>query len=155
MCIAVPFRSSELTHCPRTNRWRLLKSNHRCSFGIALLSLRQPKMLRLATRILVLWWKWAARQRASRSGTKLGALAAATRVVSDSAYKGTRLSLELTIAIDKCEACKIHNLLCQEGTGLMHGFSTAGHFADYSVSDYRNAMVLPDGIDMVSAAPLF
>lgn len=37
----------------------------------------------------------------------------------------------------------------------MHGFSTAGHFADYSVSDYRNAMVLPDGIDMVSAAPLF
>lgn len=37
----------------------------------------------------------------------------------------------------------------------MHGFSTAGHFADYSVSDYRNAMVLPAGIDMISAAPLF
>ena len=37
----------------------------------------------------------------------------------------------------------------------MHGFSTAGHFAEYSVSDYRNAMVLPEGIDMISAAPLF
>lgn len=37
----------------------------------------------------------------------------------------------------------------------MHGFSTAGHFADYSVSDYRNAMVLPIGMDMISAAPLF
>ncbi|OBT74444.1 hypothetical protein VF21_06608 [Pseudogymnoascus sp. 05NY08] len=63
--------------------------------------------------------------------------------------------LGCSYACYKCEACKIHNLLCQEGTGLMHGFSTAGHFADYSVSDYRNAMVLPDGIDMVSAAPLF
>lgn len=37
----------------------------------------------------------------------------------------------------------------------MHGFSCPGHFADYSISDYRNAMVLPDGIDMISAAPLF
>ncbi|KAH6723461.1 chaperonin 10-like protein [Leptodontidium sp. MPI-SDFR-AT-0119] len=54
-----------------------------------------------------------------------------------------------------CEGCNVHNLLCLEGTGRMHGFSTAGHFADYSVSDYRNAMVLPEGIDMVSAAPLF
>lgn len=56
---------------------------------------------------------------------------------------------------DTCEGCNVHNLLCLEGTGRMHGFSTAGHFADYSVSDYRNAMVLPEGIDMVSAAPLF
>lgn len=57
--------------------------------------------------------------------------------------------------VDTCEGCQVHNLLCEKETGRMHGFSTAGHFAEYSVSDYRNAMVLPDGIDMVSAAPLF
>lgn len=37
----------------------------------------------------------------------------------------------------------------------MHGFSCHGHFAEYSISDYRNAMVLPKGMDMVAAAPLF
>lgn len=37
----------------------------------------------------------------------------------------------------------------------MHGFSCHGHFAEYSLSDFRNAMVLPDGMDMVTAAPLF
>ena len=46
-------------------------------------------------------------------------------------------------------------MLCEAGTGKMHGFSTAGHFAEYSVSDYRNAMVLPEDADMVSSAPLF
>lgn len=37
----------------------------------------------------------------------------------------------------------------------MHGFSCPGHFAEYSLADSRNAMVLPDGMDMVTAAPLF
>jgi D-arabinose 1-dehydrogenase-like Zn-dependent alcohol dehydrogenase len=57
--------------------------------------------------------------------------------------------------IDECEGCQVHNLLCEAGTGKMHGFSTAGHFAEYSVSDYRNAMVLPEDADMISSAPLF
>jgi D-arabinose 1-dehydrogenase-like Zn-dependent alcohol dehydrogenase len=56
---------------------------------------------------------------------------------------------------DECEGCQVHNLLCDKGTGRLHGFTTDGHFAEYSLSDYRNAMVLPDGMDMVSAAPLF
>lgn len=37
----------------------------------------------------------------------------------------------------------------------MHGFSCHGHFAEYSLADFRNAMVLPDGMDMIAAAPLF
>ncbi|OJJ08265.1 hypothetical protein ASPVEDRAFT_89494 [Aspergillus versicolor CBS 583.65] len=54
-----------------------------------------------------------------------------------------------------CEGCNTHNLFCQEGTGRLHGFTTHGHFAEYSVADYRNAMVLPEDIDMAATAPLF
>lgn len=56
---------------------------------------------------------------------------------------------------DECEGCQTHNLLCEKGTGRLHGFTTDGHFAEYSLSDYRNAMVLPEGMDILSAAPLF
>lgn len=49
----------------------------------------------------------------------------------------------------------MHNLFCEKGDQRLHGFTTAGHFAEYSISDYRNAMVLPHGMDLVSAAPLF
>ena len=62
---------------------------------------------------------------------------------------------ETKLQPDECEGCQTHNLLCEKGTGRLHGFTTDGHFAEYSLSDYRNAMVLPDGMDMVSAAPLF
>ena len=58
-------------------------------------------------------------------------------------------------ATDDCEGCRIHNLFCEKGTGRLHGFTTHGHFAEFSVSDYRNAMVLPAGMDLISAAPLF
>ncbi|KAJ4202068.1 hypothetical protein NW759_015456 [Fusarium solani] len=54
-----------------------------------------------------------------------------------------------------CEGCQVHNLFCEEGTGKMHGFSCPGHFAEYSVSDYRNAMVLPKGMNPDTSAPLF
>ncbi|KAH7207730.1 chaperonin 10-like protein [Fusarium oxysporum] len=54
-----------------------------------------------------------------------------------------------------CEGCQVHNLFCQEGTGRMHGFTCPGHFAEYSVSDARNAMVLPEGMDPDTSAPLF
>ena len=67
----------------------------------------------------------------------------------------TEWTLLTIYIVDECEGCQVHNLLCEAGTGKMHGFSTAGHFAEYSVSDYRNAMVLPEDADMVSSAPLF
>lgn len=57
--------------------------------------------------------------------------------------------------LDECEGCRVHNLHCVKGTGLLHGFTTHGHFAEYSLSDYKNAMVLPSGMDPVSTAPLF
>lgn len=56
---------------------------------------------------------------------------------------------------DECEGCQIHNLFCQTGRQRLHGFTTHGHFAEYSLVDYRNSMVLPTGMDLVSAAPLF
>jgi len=56
---------------------------------------------------------------------------------------------------DECAGCQVHNLHCEKGTGRMHGFTTHGHFAEYSLSDFRNAMVLPKGMDTVSTAPLF
>ncbi|KAL4876848.1 chaperonin 10-like protein [Aspergillus karnatakaensis] len=63
--------------------------------------------------------------------------------------------LGCSYACYECEGCLVHNLFCEQGTGRMHGFSTDGHFAEYSLSDARNAMVLPDDIDMVGTAPLF
>lgn len=56
---------------------------------------------------------------------------------------------------DACEGCQVHNLFCETGTQRLHGFTTHGHFAEYSLADYRNSMVLPAGMDLVSAAPLF
>ncbi|KAL1619750.1 hypothetical protein SLS56_009951 [Neofusicoccum ribis] len=63
--------------------------------------------------------------------------------------------LGCSYACYECEGCQVHNLFCKEKTQKLHGFQTAGHFAEYSVADYRNTVVLPDGMDMISAAPLF
>lgn len=37
----------------------------------------------------------------------------------------------------------------------MQGFGVDGFFAEYAVVDYRNAMILPEKLDPVAAAPLF
>lgn len=37
----------------------------------------------------------------------------------------------------------------------MQGFGVDGYFAEYAVVDYRNAMILPEELDPVAAAPLF
>jgi hypothetical protein len=58
------------------------------------------------------------------------------------------------IIIDECEGCQVHNLWCEKGTGRLHGFTCPGHFAENSLADTRNAMVLPKDMDMVTAAPL-
>ncbi|KAJ5360454.1 hypothetical protein N7517_009645 [Penicillium concentricum] len=63
--------------------------------------------------------------------------------------------LGCSYACYECEGCRVHNLHCVEGTGRLHGFTTHGHFAQYSLSDYRNSMVLPAGMDLTTTAPLF
>ncbi|KAF9886162.1 hypothetical protein FE257_011987 [Aspergillus nanangensis] len=63
--------------------------------------------------------------------------------------------LGCSYACYECDGCLVHNLFCKQGTGRLHGFTTDGHFAEYSVVDSRNSMVLPEGIDMVATAPLF
>lgn len=39
--------------------------------------------------------------------------------------------------------------------GSLQGFSVDGYFAEYAAVDARSALKLPDGMDLVSAAPLF
>ncbi|KAF2195364.1 GroES-like protein [Zopfia rhizophila CBS 207.26] len=55
-----------------------------------------------------------------------------------------------------CDPCrKTHNAWCQTGKTKMQGFTLDGYFAEYVCVDARATMVLPDGIDVKSAAPLF
>ncbi|PYI09500.1 GroES-like protein [Aspergillus sclerotiicarbonarius CBS 121057] len=63
--------------------------------------------------------------------------------------------LGCSYACYECEGCRIHNLHCVQRTGKLHGFTTHGHFAEYSLADYRNSMVLPVGMDLPTTAPLF
>ncbi|KAF2424496.1 GroES-like protein [Tothia fuscella] len=55
----------------------------------------------------------------------------------------------------ECEPCKkTHNAWCEKGC-QMQGFSKDGYFQEYVVVEARGAMVLPEGIDVKEAAPLF
>jgi propanol-preferring alcohol dehydrogenase len=55
----------------------------------------------------------------------------------------------------ECEGCLVHNLHCETGKQLLQGFATDGYFAEYVVVDWQNAIILPDSIDIESAAPIF
>ena len=56
----------------------------------------------------------------------------------------------------ECEPCKTsHNSWCVTGKINMHGFSVNGYFQEYVCIDAKAAMVLPEGLDPVEAAPLF
>ncbi|KAF2661712.1 GroES-like protein [Lophiostoma macrostomum CBS 122681] len=56
----------------------------------------------------------------------------------------------------ECKQCKqTHNAWCETGKTKMQGFSLDGYFAEYAIVDAREAMVLPQGLDPKSAAPLF
>ncbi|KAG9239135.1 hypothetical protein BJ875DRAFT_449016 [Amylocarpus encephaloides] len=54
-----------------------------------------------------------------------------------------------------CDGCQIHNAWCKYGKAIMSGFGRDGFFQEYIVSHWRNAMVLPDSLDIHDAAPLF
>jgi len=55
----------------------------------------------------------------------------------------------------ECEGCMIHNLHCVTGKQLLQGFTTDGFFAEYAIVDYHNAILLPESIDVKTAAPIF
>ncbi|KAF2098486.1 GroES-like protein [Rhizodiscina lignyota] len=56
----------------------------------------------------------------------------------------------------ECKPCKeVHNAWCVTGKTMMQGFSRDGFFQEYVCVDARNTMVLPKGMDVASAAPLF
>ena len=38
---------------------------------------------------------------------------------------------------------------------MLHGFGTDGFFAEYAAVDYHNAIQLPEGMDISTAAPFF
>lgn len=56
----------------------------------------------------------------------------------------------------ECKPCKtVHNSWCETGKTKMQGFTLDGYFQEYVVVDAREAMVLPQGLDPKTAAPLF
>jgi propanol-preferring alcohol dehydrogenase len=56
----------------------------------------------------------------------------------------------------ECTQCKtVHNAWCETGKTKMQGFTLDGYFQEYVVVDAREAMVLPQGLDPKTAAPLF
>lgn len=55
----------------------------------------------------------------------------------------------------ECEGCKTHNLWCLEGKAGISGFGRDGFFQEYVATHWRNAIVLPESLDVYEAAPLF
>ncbi|KAF2012318.1 NAD(P)-binding protein [Aaosphaeria arxii CBS 175.79] len=56
----------------------------------------------------------------------------------------------------ECAQCKnVHNAWCATGKTKMQGFTLDGYFQEYAVVDARETMVLPEGLDPKTAAPLF
>ncbi|KAF2267381.1 GroES-like protein [Lojkania enalia] len=56
----------------------------------------------------------------------------------------------------ECEQCRnVHNSWCVNGKTKMQGFTLDGYFQEYVCVDARATMVLPEGMDAKTAAPLF
>lgn len=55
----------------------------------------------------------------------------------------------------ECEGCKTHNQWCLDGKTVMSGFGRDGFFQEYATMHWRNAIVLPESMDILEAAPLF
>ncbi|KAI9811854.1 MAG: putative secondary metabolism biosynthetic enzyme [Pycnora praestabilis] len=55
----------------------------------------------------------------------------------------------------ECKGCQIHNLNCENGKAVLSGFGTDGFFAEYALVDYRNAIILPEQLNVKTAAPIF
>jgi propanol-preferring alcohol dehydrogenase len=54
----------------------------------------------------------------------------------------------------ECEGCQVSNLFCELGTQKIQGFNADGYFQEYVAVKYRNAVILPEGMDPAKVAPL-
>jgi NADPH:quinone reductase-like Zn-dependent oxidoreductase len=61
------------------------------------------------------------------------------------------LQLKKKIIVE-CEGCQIHCLNYETGNQRLHGFGEDGFFAEYAIIDYRNAIILPEIMDLKSRA---
>ena len=55
----------------------------------------------------------------------------------------------------ECEGCMVHNLHCKTGKQLLQGFTADGFFSEYALADYHNSIILPEGLNPKTAAPIF
>jgi D-arabinose 1-dehydrogenase-like Zn-dependent alcohol dehydrogenase len=60
----------------------------------------------------------------------------------------------LTGAVE-CKGCQVHNLNCETGGARIQGFGVDGFFAEYAAVDWRNAIHLPEAMEMKNSAPFF
>jgi propanol-preferring alcohol dehydrogenase len=54
----------------------------------------------------------------------------------------------------ECYGCQIHNSWCTGGKTVMSGFGRDGFFQEYVATNWRNAIVVPDELDIYER-PLF
>ena len=58
----------------------------------------------------------------------------------------------------ECEGCQAHGSLCERpsaGSAKIKGLTTDGYFAEYSLCDWENAILLPESLPMERMSPLF
>ncbi|KAK3631856.1 hypothetical protein LTR56_016634 [Elasticomyces elasticus] len=54
-----------------------------------------------------------------------------------------------------CEECQIHNLYCERGESKVQGMTVDGYFQEYCAIKWRNAVHIPEDMDLDVCAPLF
>lgn len=50
---------------------------------------------------------------------------------------------------------QVHNLYCETGQSKVQGMTVDGYFQQYCAVKWRNAAIMPEGMDLDSSAPLF
>ncbi|KAK0778937.1 hypothetical protein LTR75_015492 [Friedmanniomyces endolithicus] len=70
--------------------------------------------------------------------------------------KGDKLGwLPIVDCCFDCEECQIHNLYCERGESKVQGMTVDGYFQEYCAIKWRNAVRIPDDMDLDTCAPLF
>lgn len=54
-----------------------------------------------------------------------------------------------------CKGCEGHFMLCTGGKVKMQGFTSDGYFAQYAIVDSASAVVMPKGLEVETAGPIF